>query len=110
MSLSKVSRIQAFEEKVENEIQEIVEETVDLVYKEVKSNAPVDTGNLKSKIKKEVNDMAGKVISGAKYSSAPEFGTYQQEAQRYFRKAIQKGEAYMRKEMKSRLHANSIQT
>lgn len=109
MGLTKTSKIEAFEQQVESEMEDIVQDTVNLVYKEVKKNAPVDTGFLKANIRKEVKKMAGKVVSGAEYSSAPEFGTYRQPAQRYFRKAIKKGEQFMRKEMKSNLSVDAIE-
>lgn len=88
-----------FLSRKEREVEDIIEQTADLVFEQLKENAPVDTGYLRSTIRKEVERMAAAVSVGAEYSPYPEFGTASQAEQRYFRDAIDTGEAYMRRQM-----------
>lgn len=73
----------AYLARVEKDVQALIRRYAYLIEQEAKRLCPVDTGNLRSTIRTELEEFAGAVVVGADYAAFVELGTHDSPAQPY---------------------------
>lgn len=90
--------------RVHEEVQRQVIESTIRIESDAKQFAPVDTGRLRSSIKREIRDEAGRVYTDVEYAPYVEFGTSSTPAQPYMQPAVEAERKRIPKEFRKYLN------
>lgn len=90
--------------KIKRVLEGELENSVEILAKKVKDNAPKDTGKLKKSIKVEKNDeLDFTVIADVPYAQVVEFGKFGRAADPFFRSAVKESAVKMLQQFKNKL-------